>query len=146
MMPEPALAVGSTLAISLALPATLDAASFSALAFTAVRGVRTVGDMAEQWQTTTNNLANRDYPLVTKTWRSAIQQDIDLLQLTDAGQALLMQAYNQPGPAAFRMVQPNGTYWFTALVTTRAAGGRSPDALLARRFTLTLTAPPITAT
>lgn len=140
---QPTLAAGTELAISLALPVTADAAGFVALGFTRVRGVRTVGDMAEQWQTSVTNLANRSYPHVAKTWPSAIQQDIDLLQVDDAGQALLMQAFGQRGPAAFRLAQPAGGFWFTALVTSRAIGGRSPDALLARRFSLVLTAPPI---
>ncbi|MGR2664275.1 hypothetical protein ACUXVY_22030 [Chromobacterium haemolyticum] len=140
---QPTLAAGTELAISLALPVMADAAGFTALGFTRVRGVRTVGDMAEQWQTSVTNLANRSYPHVAKTWPSAIQQDIDLLHVDDAGQALLMQAFGQRGPAAFRLAQPAGGFWFTALVTSRAIGGRSPDALLARRFTLVLTAPPI---
>lgn len=137
---------GSRLSICLALPAVATAAGFGALAFTPVRGVRTLGDLSEQRQTQSANVVGQDYPLVCKTFRSASEVSIEVFKLADAGQSLLRQAFDLPGAVSFRLEAPDGEVtWFTALVAGRGRGGFTAGSIADRKATLVLTAPPVVA-
>lgn len=137
---------GTRLSICLALPAAATPAGFGALAFTPVRGVRTLGDLSEQCQTQSANVVNLDYPLVYKTFRGASEVPIELFKLADAGQSLLRQAFDLSGAVSFRLDAPDGEVtWFTALVVGRGRGGFTAGSIADCKAALVLTGPPLVA-
>ena len=137
---------GARLSICLALPATATVAGFGALSFTPVRGVRTVGDLSEQWQTQSGDVVGRDYPVVSKTARNVAEVPIEVFKLADAGQSLLRQAFDLSGAVSFRIDAPDGEVtWFTALVVGRGRGGFAAGSIADHKAALVLTAPPLVA-
>lgn len=142
---DPIIANGSKLGVSLMAPVTMNKDGFAVLAYTSVRGVRSVGDIEQKWETTTHNLANRDYPLVSKSRPGVIELPVELYLLAaDPGQRLLLQAFGQDQAVSFRLVTPGlGPVYFAAQVTGRGRGGLAAKSLLIRQMNLVLTAPPI---
>lgn len=147
-MTTPRITTGATLWMALAAPAAQAAASYAALAFVRIRGVRQVGDLDEQWDVSVTELANRELPLVSKLRKQlpALTLEVYPLRSGDAGQALLVQAKDQEAPASFMLTQPDSsTMYFAAQVTGRRRGGLSSGQLATQHFGLQLTAHPIEA-
>lgn len=126
MATTPTVSSGTTIAVCAALPATMNAAGFAALAFTQIRGVRAIPDIGEQYQTQESNAISQVRPGNRKVGLAAMSLPLELIRIADAGQAMLRTAVDASASYSYRLKQMDGlTMYFTAGATNRTHGGFS---------------------
>ena len=118
-MQNPFANTGTQFFISVALPATYDAAGFNALTFTKIRGVASFDDIGGAYETI-------DYNVIggirhnKRVGSLALSIPLYLVNLTDAGQDLLAAAYDATTSYSYKILGVDGTvYYFTAECSSR---------------------------
>jgi hypothetical protein len=120
-------------------PSAFTLAAYQALAFTQVRGVRTIGSLTRQYQTATFTPLAGGVPRQRRVARAPQTLQLDLYRIDDPGQALLRAAIDQDAPYAFRIALPGlGDHFFTARASARALGMGSATDTAATSLTLEL--------
>lgn len=133
----PTVSNGTTFAVCQARPATVDLAGFSALAYTQIRGVRSLGDIGKQYQTATANPIGAPRPYQRRTGLAAATLPLELFRIADPGQAILRAAVDASESYSYRRTSPDGaTDYFTAKVSSRMGGGNSPGSIADTKVTL----------
>ncbi len=112
---------GNTFYICAALPATYDSAGYAALTWTQIRGIRSTGELGDQFDTI-------DYNVIggirhnKKTGTAANSVPIELVKFDNAGQAMLRTLIGLTSSYSFKCLTMDGTiYYFTAACTMRKA-------------------------
>lgn len=122
----PTVASGTTLSVSQALPATVNQAGFAALAYTQIRGMRSIPDIGEQYQTQPDNTIGRVRPVNRKVGLAALSLPLELIRIADVGQMVLRAALTMSVSYSYRLTQVDGlVMYFTAGATSRMLGGFS---------------------
>ena len=138
-MNYPTIAAGSTFAICSTLPATYTQAGYAALTFTVVRGVRSVGEVGTQWQTTTRNDIGLSYSYTKRVGKAAATLQLEMLRITDAGQTMLRAAVDAATSYAYRIVSSDGnTQYFTAAAISRTQAPITSASLNSTNMTLAI--------
>lgn len=136
MATTPTVSSGTTLAVSQALPATKDQAGFAALTYTQIRGVRSIPDIGEQYQTQASNTIGQVRPVNRKVGLAALSLPLELIRIGDAGQAILRAALAATASYSYKLTQTDGlVMYFTASATNRMHGGFS-DGIADTKITL----------
>lgn len=133
----PTVSNGASLAVSQALPATIDAAGFGALAYTPIRGARTVGDIGKQYQVVADNTIGLPRPVQRRTGLAQQSITVELYRINDVGQAMLRAAIDATGSFSYRLMAPDGlTLYFSAAASSRMHGGFAPGSIADTKVTL----------
>ena len=113
-MIDPFVNNGTLFYISASLPATYDSAGYAALAWTQIRGVRSIGDLGAAYETFESNVIGGIHH--NKRSGKAINTiQLEVIKIDDAGQTLLKSAFNSTASYSYRCVAVDGAiYYFTA--------------------------------
>jgi hypothetical protein len=118
-MQNPFANTGTQFFISASLPATDDAAGFNALTFTKIRGVASFADLGGAYELIDFNVIGG---LRHRKRSGLLAQSLplDVVNLTDAGQDLLAQAFTSPNSYSYKIIDAEGkVYYFTAECVSR---------------------------
>lgn len=138
-MTTPNVLAGATVALCPDLPAALDAAGFSGLAFKQVRGVRVFGALASQYQTVAYQPIGAKVSFLRRVARAPQSLQLDLYRIADAGQDLLRSAAAEDRQYSFRIDVPQiGPHYFVAKVSSRSLSGGTGSDLATLSVTLEL--------
>lgn len=100
---------GTRIYISASLPASNDLASFSALSWTQIRGVRVAGELGNTWSTREDNLIDVDFVVRRKANLMFNTTPLEVVTISgDPGQALLLAASSVENSYAFRIMRKGG--------------------------------------
>ncbi len=118
-MQNPFSNVGTKFYISTALPSTYDATGYNALTFTQIRGVASFDDIGGNYQLVPmNGIGQLAYNEIGGLQAQTLP--LFVVNLTDAGQDLLKQAFINKATHSYRILGVDGTvYYFTAKVSSR---------------------------
>lgn len=118
-MQNPFSNVGTKFYICTELPSTYDAAGYNALAFTQMRGVASFDDLGGKYQLIPiNQIGKLRYNEISGLEAQSLP--LYLVNLTDAGQDLLKQAWYSKAAHSYKIIGVDGTvYYFTAKVSSR---------------------------
>lgn len=128
---------GSTLSIG-AAPATIDAAGFGAVSYTAVGEITDMGEFGKEYNLVTHNpIGNRQ----TKKFKSSFNNGSMQLQMgrdtSDAGQTALIAALESDNSYSIKVVLQDGTIlYFTAKVMSYRTAIGSVDQITGATTTL----------
>lgn len=111
---------GTCLSISAALPATHDADGFTALAFTQVGELETLGDVVLNKQTGSfTRLCSGDTTVIKGGEEATTIAPVVGLDRDDGGQTIVAAAYESPNDYAFRITESDGdAVYFVGKVTS----------------------------
>lgn len=129
---------GTTIAISAALPATYDKATFAALSFTEIGEISDLGEFGREYNVVKfNPLKDRR----TVKRKGSFDDGTVQVQLakaaTDAGQAVLREAINSDLSYAVKIVlQDSTTFYFTAQVSSSTVNVGNVDQITSSTFKL----------
>lgn len=131
--------------ISTQTPSDRTPATFAALDWLRVAGIRTVGDMPWQCQPLISPVAGRAYPVVRYGELQAGEIRLEMVRTLDAGQSVLRSGWLQPA-RAYCLEEPDGSRrYFTALIPQMSDGGWSPGSIADHKLTLLLDDLPVIA-
>lgn len=112
---------GNTFYICAKLPATYDSAGYAALTWTKIRGIRSTGELGDQFYTIDSN-AIGGIRHNKKTGTAANSVPIELIKIDDAGQSMLKTLTGLTSSYSFKCLTMDGTaYYFTAACISRKA-------------------------
>lgn len=128
---------GTTFAVAAFLPAAYTEAGFAALTYTQIRGIKLIGDIVRQYETTKRDVIGEEVPYNQRTGRAAVSADVEVIRITDAGQAVLLAAFSALWSYSFRLTRRDGSVmYFTAKPSDWSSGGFSPSSIADNRCTL----------
>ena len=129
---------GTLFYISATLPATYDSAGYAAVTWTAIRGVRSIGDMGVVWETFDSN-AIGGIRHNKRTGKAANTVPLEMIKIDDAGQTLLKVASASLNSYSFKCLAADGTlYYFTAGCSARANNAGTSASIADIKITLEL--------
>lgn len=134
-------AAGTTLGISVAAPATFNAAGYEALTFVTIGEITDAGSHGRVYQVPTANvLAERSTRKVKGTYDEGTKSLQLLIDHEDAGQEMLREALDSDDVYTFAVGYPDGSFdYFQALVTSFQTQASSPDSFISGTVDLALT-------
>lgn len=133
----PVIANGSTLHISTGSASTAE--GYETLSWVQVRGVRSVPEITDSWQTAERFVVGDTRPVQVRTARAALQLQLELARCDDAGQQMLRAALDDVTARSFCVRLPDGVrYYFSAQVNSVSHSGLSPGSLAELRVALAI--------
>ena len=131
---------GATLGISASLPATDDVGGYTALTYTSINGINSIGAFGKSFSEVTFNPLNDRKTLKYKGSYDNGSIPVDAaLDDDDAGQDLLFDALDSDANYAFELkLQNNNARYFTARVMSAAQNPGSVDSMYAVQYQLSL--------
>lgn len=138
-MTTPNVLAGAKVALCPDVPAVLDAATFGALPFQLVRGVRVFGALASQYQTVAYQPIGAGVSFLRRVGRAPQSLQLDLYRIVDAGQEVLRAAAKEDRQYSFRIDVPGlGPHYFLAKASNRSLSGGTASDLAGVNVTLEL--------
>jgi hypothetical protein len=136
---------GTILAISLAKPATLDAAGFAALTYTRVGEITDFGAITRQWQTVEHKPVESRMTKKTKGGYNPGQQTFNFgKDFSDAGQIAVRNAWASPNEVSIKVSFSNDVVmYYTCLVTKEEMNPGGVDSNVNGSFDVEITSDPV---
>jgi hypothetical protein len=129
---------GNLFYISSALPATYDNAGYSALTWTQIRGIRSIGDIGVTYETIDYNVID-GIRHNKKSGTLANSIAVEVIKIDDAGQTMLKTLIGLTSSYSFKCVTVDNTiYYFTAACSYRMANAGESSNIHITRLTLEL--------
>ena len=133
----PTSLAGSTLAVSRSTPADVTAAGFAVLSYTQIKGVKVVGEIGNQYATTTRNHIGLARPYQTMSGLAELSVQVELIRIADAGQDALRAAVGVDAACSYRAMRPDGSIlYFTAQVNGLMNGGFTSTSIAEQKCNL----------
>lgn len=113
---------GTLFYISSRLPVIENGSSFSALTYTQIRGVRSIGDLGGESIIQVNNFIGiHPQNMILGSTPQTLQ--LELIKISDEGQTALKEADHDKIKRSYKATQKDGTtYYFTGTVSSRLSG------------------------
>ncbi len=137
-MSDVSISAGTKFYISASLPLAYDLATISALAYTQIRGIRALGDIAMSYGLIENRAIGKPARNELGGLESA-SLAVEIYRFSDAGQALVYVSVKSKTTCSYMLVDPDGgTQYFTAVISSRLRGVGTNKDLRDSRLTLQL--------
>lgn len=132
----PTIGGGTTFAVCAALPATVTQAGFQALNWTQIKGVRSVGDVGEQFKTAENNMIGGT-PSMRRVGRASSNISLEIMRIIDEGQVILNESMEASISYSYRITRPDGSLiFFTAAASSRKWASITGNSLVGSKMQL----------
>ena len=131
---------GSTLAMCATPPSAETEAGFEALSYTPIRGVKIVGELGTQYETTLSNVIGETRPYQQMRSLGELNVQIELIRVADAGQDLFRSFLGVSPGCSYRALRPDGSaIYFCAELNAIINGAFSPTSIAEQRASLAVT-------
>ena len=132
----PTIGGGTTLSVCASLPSTITQASFQALTWVQIKGVRSVGEMGEQFKTAENNVIG-GIPSMRKVGRAASNIGLEIMRIVDDGQTILNAAMDATTSCSYKITRADGSaLYFTGAASSRKWAGITGNSLVGHKMQL----------
>lgn len=129
---------GTLFYISAALPATYDSVGYSALTWTRIKAVRSIGDLGEKYDTFDSNPIG-GIRQNKRSGKLATTVPLELIKIGDAGQNLLKAAFYSPSNYSYKVEAVDGAiYYFAAECSSRMNNAGESSSIADIKTTLEL--------
>jgi hypothetical protein len=132
----PTIGGGTTLSVCAALPPTYDQTGYQSLNYTQIKGVRSVGEIGEQFKTAENNMIG-GIPSMRKVGRAASNIGLEVIRITDEGQAILNAAMDATTSYSYKITRADGSaLYFTGAASSRKWASITGNSLVGSKMQL----------
>lgn len=134
---HPIALAGSMLLVSTSLPVAQSASAYAVLEYTLVRGVKLIGEIGNQYATTSFNYIGLERPYKRMSGLAELDVQVELIRVSDAGQDILRGAVGSPQNYSYCVRRPDGSeLYFSAQINALLNGGFDAKSVAQQRCTM----------